>query len=96
MLAVCRAAMLTDEKCLGVGLPLPKCLSEVFGLATDDICHFTTRGMEHAQEVGNRSDRAFRRLGIRSHQTKRVAGALDGTCIGIDLFHGTYFGPSVH
>ena len=53
MLAVCRAAMLTDEKCLSVDLPLPKCLSESFGLG------HSSRGMEHAQEVGNNFDRAF-------------------------------------
>ena len=95
MLTVCRAAMLTNEKCLSVDLPLPKCLSESFGLATDDMRHFTTRGMEHAEEVGD-IDRAFRRLGLRSHQTKRATGALDGTCIGTDLFKGTFFGPAVH
>ena len=61
-LPLCPAAMLTDETCLGVDLPLPKCLSESFGLATDDICHFTTRGMEHAQEDWNRIDRAFQNL----------------------------------
>ena len=54
MLAVCRTAMLTDGKCPSVDLPLPKCLSESFGSATDDICHFTTRGMKHAEEVGYR------------------------------------------
>ena len=96
MLAVCRAAVLTDEKCLSVDIPLPKCLSESFGLATDDICHFTTRGLKHAEEVGYRIGRAFHRLGIRSHQTKRITGALDGTCIGIDLFQGKFFVPSVH
>ena len=46
MLAVCRAAMLTNEKCLSVDLPLAKCLSESFGLATDDICHFTTNPIQ--------------------------------------------------
>ena len=60
--AVCRAAVLTDEKCVGVDLPLAKCLSESFGLATDDICHFTTRGEEPAQKVWNRIDRAFQKL----------------------------------
>ena len=95
MLAVCRAAMLTNDKCLSVDLPLPKCLSESFGLATDDLGRFTTRGMEHAEEVGDRIDRAFRRLGIRSHQTKRATGALDGTCIGTDLFKGTVC-PALH
>ena len=89
MLAVCRAAMLTDEKCLSVDLPLPKSVwSEPFGLATDDICHVTSRGLEHAQEVGNRTGRAFQRLGFRSHQTKRVTGALHGTCIGTDFPRG--------
>ena len=62
MFAVCPAAMLTDETCLGVDLPFPKCLSESFGLATDDICHFTTRGVEHVQKVSNRIDRAFQNL----------------------------------
>ena len=57
----CRAAMLTDEKCLSVDLLLAKCLSESFGVATDDICHVTSRGLEHAQEVGNRTGRAFQR-----------------------------------
>ena len=51
--------------------------------------------MEHAEEVGD-IDRHFRRLGIRSHQTKRATGALDGTCIGTDLFKGSFFGPAVH
>ena len=59
MLAICRGAMLTNEKCLSVDLPLPKCLSESFDLATDDICHFTTGGMMHAEEVGYRIDRAL-------------------------------------
>ena len=86
----------TSEKCLSVDLPLPWCVSESFGLASDNICHFTTRGMEHAEEVGKRIDRAFRRLHIRSHKTKRVAGALDGTCIGLDLFKGAFVWSSWH
>ena len=45
MLDVCRAAMLS------VGFPLPKCFSESFGLVTDDICHFTSRGMEQKLEI---------------------------------------------
>ena len=77
--------MLTSEKCLSVDLPLPSCVSESFGLASDDTCHFTTRGMEHAEG-----------LHIRSHQTKRVTGALDGTCIGLDLFKGAFVWSSWH
>ena len=46
--------------------------------------------------MGNRIDRDFLWFGIRSHQTIRVTGVLNGTCIGIDHFHGTCFGPSVH
>ena len=86
---------ITSEKCLSVSLPLPWCVSESFGLASDDNYHFTIRGMEHAEEVGKRIDRAFRRPHIRSDPTKRITGALDDTCIGLDLFKGALlFGPA--
>ena len=39
MFAVCRAAGLTERIFFSTDLPLPNCVAESFGLATDDICH---------------------------------------------------------
>ena len=80
---------------MSADLPLPKCVTDSFRFATDDISHFVTRGKAYAQEIGDRIDRAVKRLGLRSHQDKRVTGVVNGTCIGVDLYRGQYFGPAV-
>ena len=94
MLAVCHAAGLTDKICMSTDLPLPKSVTESLGSATDDICHSATRGKAHAQDIGDRIDRAFKRVGLRSHQDKRVTGVVNGTCIGVDVSCWQYFGAS--
>ena len=68
-------------------------VDEPCGLATGDICHFTTREPASAQKVGHRCDRAVRRLGFHCHPHKYVTGVVDGTCTGIDLHHSQYVGP---
>ena len=94
MLAVCRAVGLTDKICLSTALPLPQCVTESFGLPTDDLCHFTTRGKAYVKEIGDRIYRALKRLRLRSQQDKRVSGVVNGTCSGVDLYRGQHFGPT--
>ena len=61
-------------------------------LATDIICHFTTRGPVYAQKVGHRIDRSVRRLGFRCSPQKHVTGVVDESALGLIFFVTNSFG----
>ena len=63
-------------------------------LATDDIVHFTTRGLTSARKKMKDVDRAMAMHGVEKHPGKDITGADAGTAIGIDLSAGRYFSPA--
>jgi hypothetical protein len=90
MTQVCRQGGLNLRSQLADDLPGPA-TNDTFGLATDDIVHFTCQGYRHADHAMKRLDRAFDSVGIERHAGKDITGSLNETAIGIDLVNGLYF-----
>jgi len=90
---VCHTSGLRLTQCLAQDLPTPRSLRSVYGLATDDIIHFSAVSAKHAALVMHQVDHGFRRCGVEGHPDKDVTGALDGVAVGVELFNGQHLGP---
>ena len=90
MLEVCEDGGLTPDMILSQDDQPPADPSSTFCLATDDVCHFTTKGEHASAKAMAQLDRAFLRRGVLKHGGKDIDGTLNGTCIGVDLCDGRY------
>ena len=94
LLSSCARAGLAADVILCDDLPAPFDVSDVFGLATDDVVHFTTCGAARSQERMASLDAALVADGVLRNCDKDVNGSLDGTAVGVDLCDGTFLAPS--
>ena len=91
LLACCRKAGLRDAMCICDSQPTPDVSTEAFALATDDVMHFTTIGPHVAERRMADLDQALLNEGIEKHPKKDEVAVETGTCIGVDLFEGSFF-----
>jgi len=87
MLSACHRAGLHKHQQLSDDLPTPN-TETVFGLATDDIVHFTTGRPASIRADMRCLENALLSMDIERHSGKDVTGVLDGCAIGIDLVKG--------
>ena len=91
MLGVCQRAHLTSSKVLAEDAEPPLDLGSTFALATDDIMHFSSRGVQHSESVGRDIDRAMVACGVQKHAGKDINAAADGTAHWYRLGFGSLF-----
>jgi hypothetical protein len=94
LLARCGEAGLSSSISLCIDHPAPLNMSESFGLATDDVFHFTRRGSDAAHERMRRLDIAMANGGVVRNKAKDVTAVSQGTIIGIDFLAGQRLAPN--
>jgi hypothetical protein len=93
LLARCSDAGLAPDMALCMEQPAPLDTREVFGLATDDVFHFTSRGMSAACRRMQQVDCALANGGIVRNKDKDLTAEANGTIIGIDFCCGHFLAP---
>ena len=94
LLTSCARAGLGVDVILCDDRPAPFDVSDVFGLATDDVVHFTSRGAECSVRRMRDLDAALASDGVLRNEEKDVTGVPSGTAVGVDLCDGTFLAPS--
>jgi hypothetical protein len=93
-LAACCCGGLDVKQLLCEDRDAPVSFDTTFGVATDDICIFSTRGSAHSAGVAAGVDRGLERVGVERNTSKDVNGEPNATVIGIDVVDGTRLAPS--
>ena len=89
-LAICKAGGLDLSSILSEDDGCPADVSSAFCVATDDICHFTTKGAAFAENAMAEVDQAFDKLHVLCSTDKNVTAAGSTTCIGVDIDDGLF------
>ena len=94
MTGCCLQTGLLASAFLADGQQIPGDMRTVVGVATDDIMHFSDVGPEVGANWMASLEGVFSQVGVLTNQNKDIVGALNGTCVGIDLTHGVFLSPS--
>ena len=94
MLEVCTYAGLREDRILADDVPPPIRTDSAFALATDDVMLFTQSGAVASNQLLDRLDKAFLKVGVQKHPEKDVNAASSATCIGVDVDRGRFLAPS--
>ena len=91
--------------CLRVGLPsaailadetkVPDSMSQVVGVATDDIMHFSNQHPQIGREWMDELEKVFQDVSLKTNAQKDIVGTKNVTCVGIDIIDGVSLGPSL-